>query len=219
MLKRNIILFKVISVIILLIILEFLFTLLIYILFPRMNMEIGVQVAIDLSLLVTFLVASKFFFNKNKVLVKNSIFDFRLAFIFLILAFIWVYISPIFKYPFFSYNLDFSGIDFTIEKFSIINDKSFFSYYSFIRLLLITPILEELLFRRLILANLFSRYNIYISIVITSLLFSFCHLDLNNSLIFFIGSIILCLAYLKTRDIRYSIILHILMNFITLVLK
>ncbi|WP_159799182.1 CPBP family intramembrane glutamic endopeptidase [Flavobacterium sp. MK4S-17] len=208
--------FKAILLVVLLIVLEFSYALLFHYLFPKTDMKDSVQIGIDLSLLFTFLIGAKIVLKSNGLVLKKSFSGFKLFTLFIAIAFIWVVVSPLFQYPFF-FGLPDSRISFT--KLNILDFNSFFSYYSLLRVLLITPVLEELLFRKLIFAKLKSTYKLYPSIVLTSLLFSISHLDINNLLIFFIGSILLCLIYFKTNDVRYSIALHIAMNLFTLVLN
>lgn len=207
---------KVFISILLLVFLEFLITTLIYYYFPNSNMSNNVQIAIDLSLLLSFVISNSLLFKKKKG--TNFSINLKSIFIYFIIALIWVYISPIFKFPFLLNNVDFHEFNFSIEKFQILNNKFSFSHYYLIRLLILTPFLEELFFRKVLLSNLYHETGFYKSTILISILFSISHLDFNNLLIFFIGSILLCVVYLKTNNIWYSITLHSFMNFITLLL-
>lgn len=202
----------------LLIVLELCFTMLIYHFFPNADMQNGVQVAIDVSLLTAYIIGV-WAFKGNRILASKRHLNFKEVLLYLSIAVVWVYISPIAKYPFLSYHLTISEISFSLEKFNSLWEGGSFSYYYILRLLFITPVLEELFFRKLLLSNLNSKYGAYKAVLFTSLLFSISHLDVNNQLVFFVGSIILSILFLRTNDIRYCIALHVFMNLVTLMLR
>jgi|AntRauMFilla1563_2_1112583.scaffolds.fasta_scaffold01672_7 hypothetical protein len=215
--NKHIFLLKPIILIFALIVIELLFTILIHSLFPKLNMKNGVQLAIDISLITAIIIGNKYLFKEeNEKASIKSMFSSLTIFLIFITAFIWILITPIFIYPF---NFNSLTLKFCFEKVIIpANIFSISTFYISYRALLITPVLEELLFRKLILSKLYIKYGYFVSILITSFLFSISHLDVNNFLIFFIGSIFLCFIFLKTNNILYSILLHIFMNIITFVL-
>ncbi|WP_373283184.1 CPBP family intramembrane glutamic endopeptidase [Flavobacterium suaedae] len=202
----------------LLLVLEFFITFLGYYFLPKSNLKVVVQVAIDVSLLLTFLIGNTFLVDKNHISKSKSNLNFKAISIYFLITLLWVYSSPILRYPFLQESFNFSEIKILHNGLnSIINSNHFFNYH-IVRIFIITPILEELVFRKLILSYLNSKYGFFSSVVITSALFSISHLDINNILIFFTGSIFLCLIYLKTNNIKYSIALHIWINLLTLIL-
>lgn len=216
--NNNSLLGKSIFLIVLLIILEFSGTIALYKIFPNTNMVNGVQFIIDLSLFSICTIGALCFFTKIKTL--NKI-DYNISEILIIcvVTFIWVIMSPLFKTSIISNNFSLLNIKFCFSNFFI--EKEFLSttnFYIFYRSILVTPILEEYLFRNLILTKLNTRYGFKKSIIITSILFSISHLDINNIFIFFIGSLILCYMFLKTNKLIYSILLHIFMNILVLIL-
>ena len=82
-----------------------------------------------------------------------------------------------------------------------------------IYMIIMTPIFEELFFRRFILEKLLKKNSIYKSLFVSSLCFSFIHFNMPSNIIpTFIAGIALGLIYIKTRKIGYSILLHILVN-------
>ena len=218
MVMKNKILLKTILLFLTLLLFEFFLTFLIYNLFPESNMNINVQIAIDLSLLIVINLGF-FFFSKeqNTAIIKSNL-SIKNTILFLLLTFVWVLMSPLFKYPFLSNSFNLSEIKLSLENIYFSIDKITFSGYHFLRLLLITPLLEELFFRKLILSKLNFNLGYYKSIIITSILFSISHLDINNLLIFFIGSLILCSIYLKTNKLIYSFLFHVLMNLLSLII-
>ncbi|MEZ4792520.1 MAG: type II CAAX endopeptidase family protein [Gelidibacter sp.] len=92
--------------------------------------------------------------------------------------------------------------------------------YSLISTLLISPIIEELFFRRFLLEKLSQRYKPKLSLVISSLCFSIIHIETPNNLIpTFIGGVVLGIIYLKTRKIGYCVMLHFTINLIVLTIN
>ena len=83
------------------------------------------------------------------------------------------------------------------------------SFYMFIiTSILIIPIFEELLFRGCIYRILKNRYNIYIAVILTSLVFALGHSDITFALF----SFVLIAGYEFTKCLGTSIIAHILWN-------
>ncbi|NLK63276.1 MAG: CPBP family intramembrane metalloprotease [Fusobacteria bacterium] len=74
------------------------------------------------------------------------------------------------------------------------------------------PILEEIVFRYLLIEGLLKK-NSNISIIIySSLIFALIHLQINNLLIYFIYSAFYAAYYLKYRSIYPTLICHVLNN-------
>ena len=83
---------------------------------------------------------------------------------------------------------------------------------SFLILVVCAPIMEELLFRKTIIDRTAS-YGEGISLVFSGLVFGLFHGNLAQFVYAFCLGIILAYIYLKTRNILYTIILHIMINF------
>jgi len=91
---------------------------------------------------------------------------------------------------------------------------SFFVYF-----VLLAPFTEELLFRKILLGNIFNKYNPYVSILYTSLLFSLIHINILdfrttyiNSIYTFIFGVVLSSIFLKSRQILYTFFFHSILN-------
>lgn len=86
--------------------------------------------------------------------------------------------------------------------------------FSFIAIVIAAPILEELIFRGIILDGLLKRYSPAKSIIISSVLFGIVHLNPWQ----FIGTLIIGLflgwIYYKTRKLTLTIIIHFVNNLI-----
>ena len=86
---------------------------------------------------------------------------------------------------------------------------------SFIDLLIIIvlgPIYEEILYRRIIFEYLKNNYNIVISIVFQALVFGVAHGEIVQGIYTFILGISLALVYMYSKSLLGSIILHIVFN-------
>lgn len=82
-----------------------------------------------------------------------------------------------------------------------------------ITVLVISPIFEELFFRRFLLKELLVKNTLLVAILTSSLCFSIIHIETPLSLIpAFIFGIISGLIFIKTDKIIYSIFLHFLIN-------
>ena len=82
-----------------------------------------------------------------------------------------------------------------------------------IYIIIMTPIFEELFFRRFLLEKLIKTNSNFKSLFVSSLCFSFVHFITPYNIIpTFIAGLVLGLIYIKTRKIGYTILLHILVN-------
>ncbi|WP_395319565.1 CPBP family intramembrane glutamic endopeptidase [Fructilactobacillus frigidiflavus] len=97
--------------------------------------------------------------------------------------------------------------------------------FPFVYVLILAPILEEIFFRgifyRILIPanNIVINYKIWIIIFINAILFSYLHSPLGlNSICYFIGSLILSVSYLKSKDLKVPIILHSFNNIISLII-
>ena len=76
----------------------------------------------------------------------------------------------------------------------------------------IAPILEEVVFRGVLMTNL-KKYGIKTAIIISSLFFGISHYNIYMVIpAFFIGIVLACVAY--KYSLKYSILLHVLMNIV-----
>ena len=87
--------------------------------------------------------------------------------------------------------------------------------YSFILLIIITPIAEEFIFRDFILKRLMNSKNVIYSILASSLIFSLTHLKIQILFETFILGIILGYIYYKSKNIILCIVFHFIFNLIS----
>lgn len=84
---------------------------------------------------------------------------------------------------------------------------------SFLLMVLFAPVVEEILFRKL-LVDRTVKYGEGVAVLVSGLMFGLFHGNLNQFVYaFFIGSFFAFL-YVKTGEIRYTILMHMLINFL-----
>ena len=93
-----------------------------------------------------------------------------------------------------------------------LDDGSSTGVYSFITIVIAAPILEELIFRGIILNGLLKSYSPLKSIIISSLLFGLIHLNPWQFIGASIGGILSGWVYFKTKKITLPIIIHMTNN-------
>lgn len=76
---------------------------------------------------------------------------------------------------------------------------------------LVTPVIEELVFRGLILQQLMHRFSVFKSVLLSSLLFACVHAQAFGVIQFFCG-ILFALTYLNTRSLLVTTLLHLTWN-------
>jgi hypothetical protein len=134
--------------------------------------------------------------------------------LFLGLSVLWFVFSPLVALHNPPWSMD---LELSLKKFNeTYNTYNFFNLYGIIRVLILVPILEEVFYRRIILNSLLEKHSAIFAILVSSVMFSVGHLDFNYSIVFFVGGIMLGFLYYKTYDIKYSIGLHIFINFLTI---
>lgn len=84
---------------------------------------------------------------------------------------------------------------------------------NFIIIVIAAPIMEELLFRKFLIDRM-SRYGQGVAIVTSGLMFGLFHGNLNQFAYAFVIGVFFGFIYVKTRNIIYTIIMHMITNFI-----
>ncbi|WP_078382373.1 CPBP family intramembrane glutamic endopeptidase [Sutcliffiella halmapala] len=81
------------------------------------------------------------------------------------------------------------------------------------------PILEEVIFRKIIFGSLYKRFNFAVGLIVSSLLFAVVHQDFSHLLIYFVMGAIFAFLYVKTNRIIVPIIAHVAMNSFVVVVQ
>lgn len=135
----------------------------------------------------------------------------------------YVYVTFLLAISFFCFKEPFLRIDLILDDIKIPElitkrSRSFIDLIaSFLNFVILTPIFEELLFRKKLL-SFFSRKNILVGVVSSSFIFSFIHLEFDNInilplLIFFFFGLISSLLYIR-YGFLYNLLFHIISNLI-----
>lgn len=164
------------------------------------------------ALILSYFLVWKYFINHPFTfkISKFNGFDERLFFpiVFLALGF------TIIEQPLFDLYYKFKLPEELYKSFPYEEHKlNFTAYVSFVSSVIVTPIVEELFFRKFLLIELKKKYSVQIAVVLSTLLFSAFHLpNFGNLLPPFILGITSAFLYLKSGKIMYSILLHALAN-------
>jgi membrane protease YdiL (CAAX protease family) len=99
-------------------------------------------------------------------------------------------------------------------------DRSFHPHtiyiYRTFSTLFIAPVFEELFFRKFLFKKLLRNYSLWTAIIVSSILFSAIHFETPRNLApTFIGGILTCWIYYKSKNIWYPILLHFFNNLFT----
>ena len=84
---------------------------------------------------------------------------------------------------------------------------------------LIGPILEEIVFRKVIFGTLFNRFSFHVSAVISSVIFAIAHQDYVHLILYTAMGITFSFLYMKTNRIIVPIISHVAMNAIVVIIQ
>ena len=83
----------------------------------------------------------------------------------------------------------------------------------------IGPILEELIFRKIIFGSLHKRFNFFISALISSVIFGLAHGELEHLLLYTAMGFTFAFLYAQTGRILVSMVAHIAMNTLVIILQ
>ena len=74
------------------------------------------------------------------------------------------------------------------------------------------PILEEIIFRKIVFGSIYKRTNFLIAVVISALVFGLFHFDITHLFVYFAMGVVFAFLYVKTNRIITPIIAHMAMN-------
>lgn len=81
------------------------------------------------------------------------------------------------------------------------------------------PILEEIVFRKIIFGTLYKRLNFFLAALISSIIFAVAHNDLEHTLLYTAMGLVFAFLYVKTKRIIVPIISHVAMNTIVVLVQ
>ncbi|MFJ7640491.1 CPBP family intramembrane glutamic endopeptidase [Peribacillus sp. NPDC046944] len=83
----------------------------------------------------------------------------------------------------------------------------------------IGPILEEIIFRKIIFGSLYKRFNFFISALLSSVIFGLAHGELEHLLLYAAMGFTFAFLYAKTGRILVSIAAHVAMNTLVVIIQ
>ncbi|WP_068610051.1 CPBP family intramembrane glutamic endopeptidase [Paenibacillus swuensis] len=81
----------------------------------------------------------------------------------------------------------------------------------------LSPVLEEIVFRKWMFGHLHTKLGFWSSAIISSFLFSFLHFNLSASIGMFLTGVLFCYFYKKSQSLMVTISAHITLNFLVLI--
>ncbi|MBD8038767.1 CPBP family intramembrane metalloprotease [Solibacillus sp. A46] len=110
------------------------------------------------------------------------------------------------------------GIDMGSENTEAIMNVTKIAPIMIVATVFLGPVLEELVFRRVIFGSIIQNYNFWIASIISAIIFAAIHMDFTHILLYTICGMIFSFLYYKTKRLLTPIIAHILLNgFVTFV--
>ncbi|WP_336046922.1 CPBP family intramembrane glutamic endopeptidase [Solibacillus ferritrahens] len=110
------------------------------------------------------------------------------------------------------------GIDMGSENTEAIMNVTKVAPIMIVATVFLGPILEELVFRRVIFGSIIQNYNFWIASIVSAIVFAAIHMDFTHILLYTICGMIFAFLYYKTKRLLTPIIAHILLNgFVTFV--
>lgn len=84
---------------------------------------------------------------------------------------------------------------------------------------LIAPILEEIVFRKIIFGTLYKRTNFFIAAILSAIIFGLIHGEPEHILVYTSMGFVFAFLYVKTKRIIVPTIVHMLLNSLTIILQ
>ncbi|MGA9287817.1 MAG: type II CAAX endopeptidase family protein [Anaerobacillus sp.] len=84
---------------------------------------------------------------------------------------------------------------------------------------IIGPILEEIVFRKVIFGSLYKRFNFWIAGILSSVIFAAIHFDFSHILVYAAMGLTFAFLYVKTKRLIVPIIAHMTMNTIVVLIN
>ncbi|WP_142829283.1 CPBP family intramembrane glutamic endopeptidase [Planococcus soli] len=99
-------------------------------------------------------------------------------------------------------------VDFMLETFPI-PDTPWYIVFTIFTIAILAPVVEEFMFRGVLLKRMIGKTSMWGGILISSLLFGILHLDIIGAFLF---GVVASLLYLRTNNLLLPILLHIINN-------
>lgn len=104
------------------------------------------------------------------------------------------------------------GIEPGSENTAMLSDIAKLSPIIIISIVLFAPLLEEMIFRRVLFGGLYQKTNFIIATLVSAIVFAAVHGELQHTLIYMAPAVVFSFIYYKTKRLLAPIIAHLLMN-------
>lgn len=107
------------------------------------------------------------------------------------------------------------GINPTSENTELIVELTKLNPIFFLIPAITAPILEELIFRKILFGTLYKKMNFFLAAIISSSIFGVLHMDLTHTLIYVSMGFVFAYIYVKTKRVIVPIFVHMTLNTVT----
>ncbi|MEI3614772.1 CPBP family intramembrane glutamic endopeptidase [Pseudogracilibacillus sp. SO30301A] len=111
--------------------------------------------------------------------------------------------------------IEFFGIDPSSENTEVIVEMTRMNPIFLLIPAISAPILEELIFRKIIFGSLYKKFNFFWGALISSLIFGVLHMDLTHTLIYTTMGFVFAYLYVQSKRIIVPILVHMTLNTVT----
>lgn len=109
-------------------------------------------------------------------------------------------------------NMQLFGIEPGSENTAVLSDIAKISPIIIISMVIFAPLLEEIIFRRVLFGGLYHKTNFWIATIISALVFAVVHMELENTLVYMAPAFAFSFVYYKSKRLLAPMIGHFLMN-------
>lgn len=104
------------------------------------------------------------------------------------------------------------GIEAGSDNTAMLSDIAKTAPIIIISMVIFAPLLEEMIFRRVLFGGLYTKTNFWIAAIVSALIFAVVHNELEHTLIYMAPALAFSFVYYKTKRLLAPIIGHLLMN-------
>jgi membrane protease YdiL (CAAX protease family) len=174
-----------------------------------------IYILLSETIVILFFITISLIFIKKNLLIKNKN-SFRIKYKWTVISIALAFFFRLIEDPILRIDLIIGDINFP-ENINFNNENRLILIILFLNSVILTPISEELIFRKLIL-TFFSSKKIFLSVFISSFLFSLIHISISNFsfepiIIFFVFGFIASIIYIRF-GLLYSVLFHLIFNLI-----
>ncbi len=111
------------------------------------------------------------------------------------------------------------GIEAGSDNTAILSEIAKISPIIIISMVIFAPLLEEIIFRRVLFGGLYNKTNFWIAAIVSALVFAVVHNELEHTLVYMAPALAFSFVYYKTKRLLAPMIGHFLMNGFVVVIQ